>query len=115
MPKQTKTHAAVVKLLSENAKSQMTGVGPRDSDKELLIQYMQRVMGMDLHAGQLTLIRSMNFESIRRTRQKLQEDGRYLPDDPEVARRRRIKGYEVQQTAPSETSAGLQRRIEHND
>jgi ribosomal protein S17E len=29
------------------------------------------------------------FESIRRARQKIQEEGRYLPTDPEVLRKRR--------------------------
>ena len=29
------------------------------------------------------------FESIRRTRQKIQEEGKYLPTDPEVLKRRR--------------------------
>lgn len=30
------------------------------------------------------------FETIRRTRQKIQEDGRFLPTDPAVLKRRRL-------------------------
>lgn len=113
--KKTETFKAVEKLLEENTKSHMTGVGPRDSDKELNIQFIQRVLGMNLNAEQLTLLRTVNFESIRRGRQKLQEAGKFPPDDPEVARRRRIKSYEIEQTAATESAAGLQRRIEENE
>jgi len=35
------------------------------------------------------LKRATHFETIRRTRQKIQEEGRYLPTDPKVLRRRR--------------------------
>ena len=110
----TKTYKQTVSLLEANRKSQMTGIGPRDSDKELLIQFMQIHLGMNLSAGQLQLLRTVNFESITRCRRKLQEGGEYLPDDPAVAKKRRLKSYEVQQTAPSESPAGLQRRIEQN-
>lgn len=113
--KVTETHKQTVKLLEANRKSFMTGVGPRDSDKELLIQYMQIVLGLQLNEGQLKLLRTVNFESITRARRKLQENGEFLPDDPAVAKKRRLKSYEVQQTAPGETAAGLQRRIETNE
>ena len=33
--------------------------------------------------------RSTRFETIRRCRQKIQEEGRYLPTDPKVLRKRR--------------------------
>ena len=112
--KQTLNYKRTVSLLEANRKSQMTGVGPRDSDKELLIQFMQIHLGMNLNAQQLELIRSVNFESITRCRRKLQENGEYLPDDPEVAKKRRLKGYELEQTAPGESAAGVQRRIEEN-
>ena len=112
--KKTLNYKRTVSLLEANRKSQMTGVGPRDSDKELLIQFMQIHLGMNLNAQQLELIRSVNFESITRCRRKLQENGEYLPDDPEVAKKRRLKGYELEQTAPGESAAGVQRRIEEN-
>lgn len=112
--KKTKNYKRTVELLENNRKSQMTGVGPRDSDKELVIQFMQIHLGMKLNAGQLELLRTVNFESITRCRRKLQENGEYLPDDPAVAKKRRLKSYEVEQTAPGESAAGLQRRIETN-
>ena len=111
--KKTKTQVGVEKLLDENLPSRMTGISPRDSDKELLIQFMQRILGMNLNATQIKLIRTVNFESIRRTRQKFQEQGKYW-GSPEVMKKRRIKSYELQQVAPKESPAGLQRRIEEN-
>ena len=35
------------------------------------------------------LEKAQSFETLRRCRQKLQEEGKYLPTDPKVARRRR--------------------------
>jgi hypothetical protein len=113
MMKKTETQKGVERLLAENVPSRMTGVTPRDSDKELLIQYMQRILGMNLNAAQIELIRTVNFESIRRSRQRLQENGKYW-GSPEVMQRRRIKSYEIQQVAPKESPAGLQRRIQEN-
>lgn len=114
MAKKTKVYNQVVELLEENRISKMTGVSPRDSDKELLIQFMQIHLGMGLTAEQMDKLRTVNFESIRRTRAKLQEQGKFL-GSPEVMKKRRIKGFEVEQTAPKETPAGLQRRIQNND
>lgn len=113
-PRKTKTFIAVEQLLAENTSSKMTGVSPRDSDTELYIQYLQRVLGANLTAPQLEVIRSINYESISRARRKLQEKGQYH-GSPEVMRKRRLKSYEVEQTAPKETAAGLQRRIERNE
>lgn len=113
MTKKTKTYIGVESLLRENRVSPMSGVSPRDSDTELLIQFMQLILNLDLNAQQLNLIRTMNSESITRARRKLQEQGLYLPS-PKVARARRLKGYEIEQTAPSETASGLQNRIERN-
>lgn len=108
-----KTSDHVENLLGENTASRMTDVSPRDSDTELYIQYLQRILEVDLTAAQMSLIRTVNYESISRCRRKLQEQGKYH-GSPEVMRRRRIKGYELQQTAPGETAAGVQRRIEQN-
>ena len=113
MAKKTKTFIQTENLLAENTPSSMTGVHPRDSDTELYIQFLQRVLGANLNVEQLSLIRSINYESISRARRKMQEDGQYLPS-PEVARRRRLKGYEIQQVAIDETASGIQRRIEQN-
>ena len=111
--KTTRTFKATEKLLLENIASKMTGISPRDSDTELYIQYLQRILGANLNATQLEFMRLINYESISRARRKLQENGQYLPS-PKVARKRRLKSYEIQQTAPKETAGGLQRRIEEN-
>lgn len=68
----------------------------RNSDRELLVQYMQ-VEGMNLSPKQIEIFKDMaSPETIRRTRQSLQEDGRFLATD-RVRRARRFKSYEVQQ------------------
>lgn len=112
--KTTKNYDRMVEVLDKNRKSKMTGVGPRDSDTELLIQMLQVHFAAGLNAQQLSILRSINPESIFRARRKLQQTGEYLPDSPEVAKKRRLKGYELQQVAPKETAAGIQRRIEEN-
>lgn len=108
--RKTKTYLEVVKVLESNWPSKMTGVTPRDSDTELIIQLLQ-FNGANFTAEQMQLMRSWKFESITRCRRKLQEGGQYLPS-PEVAKQRRLKSYELQQVAPSESAAGIQRRIE---
>lgn len=57
--------------------------GARNSDRELLIIYMQK-FGVNLSETQMAKIREMpSFETIRRIRQKLQEEGKY-PASKEV-------------------------------
>jgi hypothetical protein len=77
----------------------------RNSDTELIIGVLH-LKGLQLTEPQREILRSVNLESIRRMRQKLQEAGKYLPS-PEVARKRRLKGYTVQQnitrTDPGQT------------
>lgn len=111
--KKTKTYLAVYDVLEKNRKSPTNPISPRDSDHELLIQFLQFHMGMNLTQAQINVIRYISFESITRARRKLQENGEYLPS-PEVAKQRRLKDYEIHQVAPKETPAGLQRRIEEN-
>lgn len=111
--RKTKVYEQVVELLENNRRSLVSNTTPRDSDKELIVQFLQIHMKADLTPAQCAIIRSVNFESIRRTRAKLQENGLYW-GSPEVMRQRRIKGAEVQQTTPSESPAGLQRRIAEN-
>lgn len=79
----------------------------RDSDSELNIHVMQR-LGCNLTNSQIDKLRDINFESIRRTRQKLQEQGKYLPSD-RVGKQRRLKSMIVQQNAPT----AKPERIEH--
>lgn len=112
--RKTKTFVAIEQILGNNRISPVSGVSPRDSDTELIIQYLQFKTEIGLSAHQIEVLRSApSFESITRARRKLQEKGLYH-GSPEVMRRRRIKGYELEQTAPKETAAGVQRRIEEN-
>lgn len=111
--RKTKTFKAIDQILSDNLKSQ-SGVGPRDSDNELILQYLHFHTDVVITPELAKAIRSTSFESITRCRRKLQEQGQYLPDSPEVGRRRRLKGYELEQTAPKESAPGIQRRIEEN-
>lgn len=112
MAKKTAGYDLLIQVLENNYPSKMTGVPPRDSDKELLIQMMQ-FSGAELSAEQMAVVRKFNFESLTRARRKLQEAGQYMPS-AEIAKRRRLKSYEAQQVAPKETAAGLQRRLEEN-
>lgn len=105
---------AVYSVLSVNRKSPTNPVSPRDSDHELLIQFLQFHMEMKLTQAQIDIMRSVSFESITRCRRKLQESGEFLPS-LEVAKKRRLKGYEIEQVAPKEGAAGLQRRIALNN
>lgn len=100
----------LIDVLEHNRPSRMTGVPPRDSDKEMIIQTLQ-FSGANLTAEQMEIIRKFNFESLTRARRKLQEKGEY-PPSPEVAKKRGLKSMIVEQTAPSESAAGLQRRIQ---
>ncbi len=104
---------AVYEILETNRKSPTNPVSPRDSDHELIIQFLQLHMHMGLNQAQIDLLRSVSFESLTRARRKLQENGEFLPS-PEVAKKRRLKNYEIHQVAPKETPAGLQQRIADN-
>ena len=66
----------------------------RSSDKELLIIYMQKC-GMELTDKQMEVFRDMpSLESIRRVRQKLQEEGKY-PASKEIEEHRYSKYQET--------------------
>jgi hypothetical protein len=85
----------------------------RNSDSVLLIGMLQ-INGAQLTKEQKQIIVGMNFEAITRERRKLQEAGKYLPTDPAVAKKRRTKGWEVQQVAPGSDAQGLHDRIANN-
>jgi hypothetical protein len=71
----------------------------RNSDKELLLVYLQK-SGMDLDERQIDIFRTMpSMETIRRVRQRIQEEGRYKAS-PNVAKARRLKSYVIQQASP---------------
>lgn len=82
----------------------------RDSDRELNIQVMQR-MGVNLTLAQIDKLREINFESIRRTRQKLQEQGKYPPSE-RVAKQRRLKSMILQQNTPTSKPERIERLID---
>lgn len=113
MTKRNETYDGVVELLAANRPSKTTGVTPRDSDKELIVQYLQIHLGANLSLEQMNLIRSVNFESIRRTRAKLQEHGEYL-GSPEVMAKRRRKGYQIEHRAHDADAEELNERIGEN-
>lgn len=74
--------------IAERVRNIMQAVpATRSSDKELLIVYMQKA-GMDLTPSQIALFKELpSMETIRRIRQKLQEDGKY-PASKEVENKR---------------------------
>jgi len=73
-------------------------MSPRSSDRALIIEVLQR-RGANLTPHQIEVIKDLNFESIRRIRQKLQEQGKYLPAE-EIQRERRVRSYITQQNIP---------------
>lgn len=71
----------------------------RNSDKRLLLRVWER-QGLHLTEHQTTkFMEASSAESIRRTRQKLQQDGLY-PADQIISGHRRFKGAQVQQNIP---------------
>ena len=113
MAKKAYGYDRLVYVLEHNWPSRRTGITPRDSDKELIIQILQ-FEGAALTEAQMDLMRKFNFESLTRARRKLQEAGEYMPS-PEIAKKRRLKGHELEQVAPKETAQGVHRRIQDND
>lgn len=78
----------------------------RNSDTELLIIYMQK-SGMDLSPLQMDKFRNMpSPETIRRTRQKLQEQGKF-PADEAVDKARFEKYRAVKSNIKSESPEKL--------
>ncbi len=65
----------VEEILSEDRRA-------RNDDKWLIIKVLQR-MGYNIHIDKRELEDMPSFESIRRTRQKFQEEGKY-PADEEI-------------------------------
>jgi len=83
----------------------------RNSDKELMIVYMQK-FGMELTDRQVELFKKMPaFETIRRVRQKLQEVGSYQAVD-EVKREREFKAMQMQQITPGATPEYVDRTLD---
>lgn len=83
----------------------------RNSDDELQIIYMQK-SGMDLTSRQIRLFKDLpSMETIRRIRQKLQEQGKY-PADHEVNEARYAKHKAVRESARDVEPQRLERILE---
>lgn len=81
----------------------------RNSDKELWLIYAQK-SGMMLSEAQQKIFRAMpSFETIRRTRQKIQELGKYLAD-PAIEKQRYEKFKQVRENINYETPEELLER-----
>lgn len=98
-----KTERRVRYLLENHPKT-------RNSDKELIIQYLQHA-GAELSEKQIAIIRDTVFESITRCRRKIQEGGEF-PADKSIASERKHKSYEVQQIAPKAKPQYIADKIE---
>lgn len=73
----------------------------RNSDVELLLIYLQK-SGMELSEKQMDVFRKMpSMETIRRTRQQLQEQGKY-PASDEVEKERYIRSLAMRQNVKSQ-------------
>lgn len=82
----------------------------RNSDRELLIIYMQK-SGMNLSDEQIKIFRKLpSMETIRRIRQKLQENGKYLADKG-VEEQRYNKFKQVKQNIKHESPEKLLEKL----
>ena len=83
----------------------------RNSDKELLIEYMQ-ASGMHLTPQQVSAFRDLpSMETIRRIRQKFQENGQYIADQP-VKATRYFGSLRTQQVIPSIQADKVEQLVE---
>lgn len=66
----------------------------RSNDGVLLCNWLQTFKGVNNMGGLLKLAadNQFNFETVRRSRQKIQAAGLYLPDEETVRNRRRLQG-----------------------
>lgn len=83
----------------------------RNDDRFLLVQLMQEY-GMNLSYQQIEKFRDMpSMESIRRTRQKIQQEGKY-PADQKVRKGRYAKSLITQQRMPTTKADKVQPLLE---
>jgi hypothetical protein len=88
----------------------------RDSDKELIIEFLER-RGFSFTDHQRQIFKDINMESIRRIRQKIQEDkfvdgvlvkeGRYKASE-HIKKSRDMKAMVIQQNAPKSEEKRLE-------
>lgn len=82
----------------------------RNSDTMLQIIYMQKA-GMNLTQHQIELFKSLpSMETLRRTRQKIQEGGKY-PADKQVKKQRDFKSLQMQQITPKATPKYIEQTL----
>jgi hypothetical protein len=68
----------------------------RGNDNWLLFKYWVRFDGLNIYFFYYDCVKNLtSAESITRARRKIQETGRYLPDDPLILIRRRVKAQVV--------------------
>lgn len=85
----------------------------RDSDKELLIIYMQK-SGMELTKKQEEIFKKMpSVETVRRIRQKLQEEGKYPASDKVDAER--FKKFQAMRSEMGRPDASPEDYLERNN
>lgn len=111
MKKPTQTAIETEAILKEDSASRMTGVSPRDSDNELIIQILQRFRNANFTPEQMNIIRGVSFESVTRYRRGFQSLGMYAAS-PLVRQKRHQKEQEIQQNAPNEPLTNTQRRVQ---
>jgi len=61
----------------------------RNSDTMLQFIYLRIFEGINIPYVEWEKLSQLSLETVRRVRQKLQEEGKYLPTDPAVIERRR--------------------------
>jgi len=61
----------------------------RNSDTMLQFIYLRTFEGINIPYVEWEKISKLSLETVRRMRQKLQEEGKYLPTDPAVIERRK--------------------------
>lgn len=84
----------------------------RNSDKELLIKMMEHY-GLCLTVAQKEIFKAMpSTETVRRIRQKFQEEGKYLPDQ-KIGKDRKFRGLSMQQRAPQTKPEKIENIIEY--
>ena len=88
----TKVKYMVESVLAEDIQA-------RNNDLWLILQIWQKKQQVKCFIPYTELKKMITPESITRCRRKLNEDHRYLPTDPKVIRRRRLREREIRRWA----------------
>ncbi len=73
----------------------------RNSDKVLYYHIATDVVGVKVDYQEWERLFAISFVSVRRVRQKFQEENMYLPTDPEIAAQRRRNAFEMKEMMPT--------------